>query len=386
MRGERLCAISICVLLGLSLTFPPLAFSQSRVRYLPGFPGPLPFHLETGYIGVGESDAHQLFYYFVESERNPKEDPLVLWLTGGPGCSAWSGLVYEIVSDHGFPGPLYFEYAHYDGSLPRLKLREHSWTKVSNIIFVDSPVPTGFSYFSNSAENYVGNDLKSPKEVYQFLVKWLIAHPQFLSNPLYIGGDSYNGLILPPVVYYVANGIEAGKEPILNLKLAIKTYPSDRSLIQLYIIICTQGYLLGNPKTHRPIDDGSFVPFVHRMNLISDELYESVRKSCGGVYWHPTDSKCIKDIEAVKAMIAGIDVEHILEPLCPFVSPKPPLVGHGRLLDDNLIGPHLPDTLPGFGCREYWYLLAYYWANDANVRKALYVSEVYNPSVPSEHA
>ncbi|KHN22168.1 Serine carboxypeptidase-like 15, partial [Glycine soja] len=36
-----------------------------------------------------------------ESENNPKENPLMLWLTSGPGCSAFSGLVIEI-------GPLAF--------------------------------------------------------------------------------------------------------------------------------------------------------------------------------------------------------------------------------------------------------------------------------------
>jgi serine carboxypeptidase-like clade I len=47
-------------------------------------------------VGVGEKEDVQVFYYFIESEKNPKDDPLILWLTGGPGCSALSGLMLEI--------------------------------------------------------------------------------------------------------------------------------------------------------------------------------------------------------------------------------------------------------------------------------------------------
>ncbi|GJN06777.1 hypothetical protein PR202_ga24534 [Eleusine coracana subsp. coracana] len=85
------------LLLCLLLVLGPVASSAAhRVTHLPGFDGPLPFSLETGYIEVDEGNGVHLFYYFVESERDPTSDPVVLWLQGGPGCTALAGLVYEI--------------------------------------------------------------------------------------------------------------------------------------------------------------------------------------------------------------------------------------------------------------------------------------------------
>ncbi|CAI0464495.1 unnamed protein product [Linum tenue] len=141
--------------------------AASGIKYLPGFDGPLPFYLETGYIGVGEAEEVQLFYYFVKSERNPEQDPLILWLTGGPGCSSLSGLAFEI-------GPVRFKVVEYNGSLPTLVLNPDSWTKVSSIIFLDLPVGAGFSYATSEPASRSSDKVQASQAV-EFMrkkMKW----------------------------------------------------------------------------------------------------------------------------------------------------------------------------------------------------------------------
>uniref|UniRef100_M1AZE1 Serine carboxypeptidase n=1 Tax=Solanum tuberosum TaxID=4113 RepID=M1AZE1_SOLTU len=231
------------------------------VKFLPGFQGPLPLELETGYIGVGDSDDVQLFYYFIKSESNPKSDPLILWLIGGPGCSSISGLLLEI-------GPITFEPAEYNGSFPSLVLNPHTWTKVVSFIFLDLPVGTGFSY-ARTSEARQSDDLQASDHAYQFLRK---------------------------------------------------------------------GYLLGNPATFH----GEYnyrISYAHGVGLISDELFESLKRNCKGEYFdiHPRNTQCWNDRQTYDQMLGGITNAHILEPKCEFASPRPQKwIGQRRSLDEML--------------------------------------------------
>ncbi|KAF3446535.1 hypothetical protein FNV43_RR11715 [Rhamnella rubrinervis] len=337
------CQMLLLLLLLLEDCWSQLAVSLSTVKYLPGFQGPLPFHLETGYIGVGESEDVQLFHYFVKSERTAERDPLVLWLTGGPGCSAWSGLVFEI-------GPLNYKIEQYNGSVPTLILNPFSWTKVSSIIFVDSPVGTGFSYGRTPTASQSG-DFKQVHHLLQFLRKWLIDHPEFITNPVYVAGDSYSGITVPILVQQILNENEGGTIPSINL----------------------QGYILGNPGTS--LADYNFaIPYAHGMALISDELYEYLETSCAGEYINvdPNNAECKKHLQAYDKCISGIDKAYILDPHCSFSSPKPQddnserrfLSEKSEVLSDS-------ESLPTLGCREYEHLLSRYWANNLDVRQAL---------------
>lgn len=90
------------------------------------------------------------------------------------------------------PGPFQFDVQGYRGGFPTLLYRPETWTKVSNIIFIDTPIGSGFSY-ATSKEGLKSSDSMAVKKLVIFLKKWLHEHPQFLSNPLYVGGESYCG-------------------------------------------------------------------------------------------------------------------------------------------------------------------------------------------------
>ncbi|XP_011069855.1 serine carboxypeptidase-like 18 isoform X1 [Sesamum indicum] len=337
------------------LLFPLLILCSSRavlaqhlVESLPGLPDKLPNKFETGYIGVGENEEAQLFYFFLESESNPEKDPFVFWLTGGPGCAGLSTILLEM-------GTFMLDYANCKGDSVALKLNEYAWTKAANILFIDQPVGTGFSYAKTLASS-LANDTLSARLCYDFLKKWLIDHPKYLENPLYIFGESYAGIVLPLVVNEVYNGIKTGDKPVLNMK----------------------GYGIGNPMTDLFADLNERIPYAHRMGLLSDKLYQLAKANCHGNYLNVDSDNdlCLNDLERINQCLDRIAKPQILDPWCEDSSAKKQDVLSWYMSFEenpiNFLQPVVAARKKEW-CREDNARLAYIWANDKSAQKALNV-------------
>lgn len=98
----------------------------------------------SGYVDVS-ADEHIFFWFFETRHGDPKTAPLTTWINGGPGASSMIGLFQEM-------GPCSIEA---DGTVVN---NPYSWTNNSNLLFIDQPVQTGFSY-STTTPGYI-----SPKD------------------------------------------------------------------------------------------------------------------------------------------------------------------------------------------------------------------------------
>ncbi|KAG8650595.1 hypothetical protein MANES_07G053100v8 [Manihot esculenta] len=321
------------------------AFSGNIVTNLPGFSGDLPFKLETGYTSVGDVE---FFYYFVHSESNPAADPLLLYLNGGPGCSGLNGFFYQI-------GPLKFDINNYTGGLPTLLYEPTAWSKTVNILFLDSPVGTGFSY-ATTTEAWNTTDTKSAEQAYDFLRNWLTNHSEFETNPVYIGSDSYAGIIVPILAANIFEGNAAGLKPIVNLK----------------------GLSLGCPHTDTIVETNAKIPFSHRLALISDAMYESAKDSCNQTYANvdSTHTECVEALGSITECIELINRQNVLDPNCALLSPKEKENVVSRSL--RAIRGKFIQPLPRFGdlyCQNFQYLLSDIWTNYRSVQDALHVRQ-----------
>lgn len=141
----------------------------------------------TGYFDIADTDKH-LFFWFFESRSDPANDPVILWLNGGPGCSSMTGLFFEL-------GP-----SSINGTTLKPIRNPHSWNSNANVIFLEQPVGVGYSYADKSK---VSTTEQAAKDVFAFLQLFFTHFDVFAKNPFHIAGESYAGHYIPGIAHNI---------------------------------------------------------------------------------------------------------------------------------------------------------------------------------------
>eukprot|EP01125_Pyxidicula_operculata_P010110 TRINITY_DN3330_c0_g1_i5.p1 TRINITY_DN3330_c0_g1~~TRINITY_DN3330_c0_g1_i5.p1 ORF type:complete len:359 (+),score=28.58 TRINITY_DN3330_c0_g1_i5:35-1111(+) len=158
-----------------------------KVSTLPGVDNMIDT-MYSGYLPIRDGYNSSYFFWFVESRRSPS-DPLVVWLQGGPGATSTTGFLLE----HG-------PYLLQDET--KLNFNKFSWCNFSNVLYIDQPIGSGLS-FAYDSRAYVSSQAQVAKYLYNALLHFYDQFPDYVTNDLYISGESEAGKYVPSSANYI---------------------------------------------------------------------------------------------------------------------------------------------------------------------------------------
>uniref|UniRef100_A0A1B6KG38 Carboxypeptidase n=1 Tax=Graphocephala atropunctata TaxID=36148 RepID=A0A1B6KG38_9HEMI len=142
----------------------------------------------SAYFTVNEACESNLFFWFFKAEKDWQTSPVLLWLNGGPGSTSMFGLFEEEI------GP----WNHLKtGFVPN----KYTWTKNFNILFIDQPVGTGYSFTNQSC--YAENMTVVRNDMYSALVQFFTLFPELKDNKFFMVGESYAGMYIPAIAHEI---------------------------------------------------------------------------------------------------------------------------------------------------------------------------------------
>ena len=183
-----------------------------------------------------------LFYWFVASQQDRDEAPIILWLNGGPGASSFYGFFSE-------NGPYFVT--------PQGKLRErtYSWNKIAHYLMIDNPKGVGFSYGKHN--NLIKDEKLGAIELYNALLAFYERYPELRHNQLYLSGESYAGKYVAELAEQISNhNREANASAQINLR----------------------GIMVGDGWVNPLIQQSSVADYAYYHGLIDENTYNKVKK------------------------------------------------------------------------------------------------------------
>lgn len=135
-----------------------------------------------GLLPIGNDNSSQLYFWFFPS-TNPaaqQNKEILIYLTGGPGCSSIGELLQQ-------NGPFMWQ----PGTFQPIQ-NKWSWHRLTNVVWIDQPVGRGFSQGTPTATN-------EQDVAQQFLGFWQNFVNTFALQGyrVYVTGSSYGGMYAP---------------------------------------------------------------------------------------------------------------------------------------------------------------------------------------------
>jgi serine carboxypeptidase-like clade 2 len=224
---------------------------------------------------VDAAAGRNLFYWFVESRGSPSEDPLVLWLNGGPGCSSLGGMFSEL-------GPFFTDPANEGQTVVN---NPYSWVNVANVIFLESPAGVGFSY-SDTPSDYVVGDLRTSQDIFAALTAFVARYPSYAGRPLFITGESYGGHYVPSATAFIVKQTLAGvNNPTTQVNIS--------------------GFAVGNAWTNAELDNIGAVDFWLSHGMVSTAAADGILSTCNMSDVGPLAAKVFSLTDAVPTGALG---------------------------------------------------------------------------------
>ncbi|KAA0153174.1 hypothetical protein FNF29_03363 [Cafeteria roenbergensis] len=160
-----------------------------------------------GYVDVSDEWNSHYFAWLSESRSNPSADPLIVWLTGGPGCSSSLAMFGE-------NGPCTYKP---DGT--GTVYNPFGWNSKANVMFIDQPAGVGYSYADRGG--YSHNETQVGEFMVAFFTGFYKKYPQFANNPLYMACESYGGHFCPATTYALlqSNKLAGTNFPIKGMSI-----------------------------------------------------------------------------------------------------------------------------------------------------------------------
>mmetsp|Transcript_19582 Transcript_19582/g.14288 ORF Transcript_19582/g.14288 Transcript_19582/m.14288 type:complete len:101 (+) Transcript_19582:232-534(+) len=81
-----------------------------------------------------------------------------------------------------------------------IKPNPHPWNKRANIVYIEHPAGTGYSYCENK-DTVQYDDMTQSEDLYIALLSFYEKFPTFKLHDLYITGESYAGIYVPYLAY-----------------------------------------------------------------------------------------------------------------------------------------------------------------------------------------